>query len=360
MKQIKVLQLIDSLHIGGAEVLAVNINNLLNDSKEIKSFLCATREEGDLKKRIHNLNSYLFLNKKNVFDLFAILRLRKFIKKNGVSIIHAHSSSYFLAVCLKCILPRIKIIWHDHYGLSEFVEKRKRQPLRFFSGFFSYGIFVNDKLLNWSKQNLKIKNVNILRNFAFFNNNSKITFLKNENEKRIVCVGAFRPQKDHLNLLKAFTILHEKHPNWTLHLIGKRSESDYFREIQSFILNNNLENSVFIYGACEDLKFILSQAEIGVLPSKSEGLPISLLEYGLAKLPVVVTNVGDCGMVLVNNGGILVEKENSKDLADAIIELINFKEKRIKFGLNLYNTVIQGYSETEFLRNLTHIYKGLS
>ena len=67
-------------------------------------------------------------------------------------------------------------------------------------------------------------------------------------------------------------------------------------------------NSVFIYGSCSDTFNILKLSTIGVLASKSEGLPLALLEYGLANLPVVATNVGDCHRVISNiNEGLLVE-----------------------------------------------------
>ena len=84
-----------------------------------------------------------------------------------------------------------------------------------------------------------------------------------------------------------------------------------------------MDNHVFVYGSCSDVHHILRQSTIGVLSSKSQGLPLSLLEYGLAKLPVVVTNVGDCNKVISNKDeGLLVESENDIVLAEALINLI--------------------------------------
>ena len=101
-----------------------------------------------------------------------------------------------------------------------------------------------------------------------------------------------------------------------------------------------------VLSLCLDISNILNQATIGVLSSKSEGLPVSLLEYGLAKLPVVVTNVGECGKVVENGkSGIVVEKENSLELADALDELINSEEKRKEYAELHYNNVIEKYSE---------------
>ena len=54
----------------------------------------------------------------------------------------------------------------------------------------------------------------------------------------------------------------------------------------------NLNDIIQIAGSVVDTSSLLASADIGVLSSIFEGLPLSLLEYGLAGLPVVVTDVG--------------------------------------------------------------------
>ena len=108
-KKIKVLQLIDSLQVGGAEVLAVNIANTLSKQR-IVSHLCATRKEGPLKENIEQAVGYLFLERKKTVDIKSIKKLKKYIKKNNISIIHAHSTSYFIAICVINLLIIIIMI----------------------------------------------------------------------------------------------------------------------------------------------------------------------------------------------------------------------------------------------------------
>ncbi|MNS17676.1 hypothetical protein D3C72_493560 [compost metagenome] len=111
----KILQLIDSLEAGGAERMAVNYANSLGSRIEF-SALAATRKEGPLKERLNENVSYLFLERKRTFDLKAVSKLKKFIKEQQIQIIHAHGTSFFLAVLLKLTYPKIKIVWHDHHG----------------------------------------------------------------------------------------------------------------------------------------------------------------------------------------------------------------------------------------------------
>src|SRR5688572_18461456 len=95
-KKLRIVQLIDSLETGGAERMAVNYANGLADRIAF-SGLVATRNEGGLKTQLTSKVGYLYLNKKNTFDLSAVLRLRKYIVHNKVTHVHAHSSSFFIA-----------------------------------------------------------------------------------------------------------------------------------------------------------------------------------------------------------------------------------------------------------------------
>ncbi|MDO9037313.1 MAG: glycosyltransferase family 4 protein, partial [Lutibacter sp.] len=220
-------------------------------------------------------------------------------------------------------------------------------------------ISVNNNLYQWAQHHLKAKHFRYLPNFASFGAvNSKETLLKGSNDKRIVCLANLRPQKDHLNLLKAFKIVREKHTDWTLHLVGLDFKDAYSEEIKSYINQHNLIPCVFLYGSCADTQYILEQATIGVLGSKSEGLPVALLEYGLAKLPAVVTDVGECGTLVSNRiNGLVVPLVDEARLAEALIFLIENEIQRKEFGENLYIKVGLNYSEHAFITQLIALYK---
>lgn len=357
-KNLKIIQLIDSLTPGGAEMMAVNIANGLGDD-HIKSYLCATRKEGDLKQKIGLNVGYLFLKKKKVIDLSAIRMLNTYIKNQDINIVHAHSSSYFMGFIIKLLNPKISLIWHNHNGNSEELELRKRIPLFFISRYFNAVISVNKSLHNWAINYLKAKNGYYLANFGLLSNGEiKKTVLFGNVGKRVVCLANLRLEKNHLNLLKAFSIILEKHQDWSLHLVGLDLFDDYSKEIKLFIKRKQQDDNVFIYGTCSDIKNILSQATIGVLSSNSEGLPVALIEYGLAKLPVVVTNVGECGTVVNNNvTGLVVPSKNEVALSNAILQLMVSVEFQKLFGDKFHDSIVLHYSHKVYLSKLTSIYK---
>ncbi len=356
----RVLQLIDSLDAGGAERVAVNLANALTKKIEI-SFLCATRKEGLLKKSIEEKVSYIFLNKKHALDLKAFFKLYKFVLDNQVNIIHAHSSSFLWATLIKLFLPRIKIIWHDHYGRSEFLKERKFELLKLCSKYFSQGFAVNKRLKEWGKEKLKVSYIDVLPNFSVKDKIEARTTLFGEKGKRIVHLANLRPQKNHELLIDAFEKVLEKHPKWTLHCIGEDFFNEYSKKIKELILNKNLGSSVFFYGAKSDISNILKQSDIGVLSSSSEGLPLALLEYGMSKLPVVATRVGDCDTVVSNpKEGFLVPPNNSELFSNLIIKLIEDVNLREETAANLQRKIEKNFSKDKIIKKLLNTYRRVS
>lgn len=352
--KLKVVQIIDSLAIGGAEVIATNTANLLANKDNFESFLVVSRAEGKLKQTVSKKVNYIFLNRKSTLDVKAIFLLRKIITDNKIDIIHAHSSSYFIAVLIKITYPKVQIVWHDYFGRS--LNERNPFPLNVASLFFKSIVTVNDNLKKWNKQNLFTKNIYKINNFATFNNSVPQTKLQGISNKRIVCVAGFREQKDHLNLLQAFNKIKYEFPEWSLHFIGKDYQNEYSKKIKYFIKENNLIERVFIYGACIDIEHILSQATIGVLSSKSEGLPVALIEYGLAKLPVLVTNVGDCNQVVKLDEGLVPPKDFNK-FANGLYKLIKSQDLRKKIAVHVNLMVLQRFSEETFIKNIIKNYQ---
>ena len=342
----RILQIIDSLEAGGAERMAVNYANAL--AKEIEfSGLVTSRKEGPLLNNVSKEVSYLFLNKKSILDLKSLFKLRNFVIDNKIEILHAHSTSIYTAFLLKVICPKIKLIWHDHYGDSEFLSQRPSLVLRIILPFFVGVIVVNQKLKIWAEEKMNSKNVIYLPNFpSEVNEVPEQSILQGISGKRIVSLANLRAQKDHFLLLEVAKKVKISHPEWTFHLVGKDFDDEYSKKIKDLILDCNLENTVFVYGSKKDVKNILQQSTIGILTSKSEGLPVTLLEYGLHGKPVVVTNVGEIPLIIQDGiNGFLVEKGEAQLFYDSLIKLMENNTLIVDFGKALQKTIGNNYSE---------------
>ena len=348
----RIIQIIDSLEAGGAERMAVNYANALAATISF-SGLVTTRKQGPLLHQLNKEVSYLYLNKKGTIDSKALYKLRKFVVENKVEIVHAHSTSFFLAFLLKISYPSIKLIWHDHYGDSEFLSKRPSLALRMTLPFFRGIIAVNQNLKLWAEHKLHFKNVIYLPNFPSKENQvSENTVLKGIKGKRIVALANLRVQKNHFLLLEVAKKVKLCHPEWTFHLVGKDFDDDYSRQIKELIIASNLENSVFIYGSKQDIKTILEESSIAVLTSESEGLPVALLEYGLYGKPIVVTNVGEIPFLIQDGvNGFVVESGNVQCFYNSLVKLIENDSLQDDFGKALQQTIIGNYSAQTVVKN---------
>lgn len=348
----RIVQIIDSLETGGSERMAVNYANSLSEQIAF-SGLIATRKEGLLQNYVSKDVSYLFLEKKSSFDLKSVFRLKNYLKRNKVDVIHAHSSSFFIAVLVKFIMPKIKIIWHDHYGISQNLELRKNVILKWSSYFFSGIISVNLALQKWAQNYLKCSEVIYLPNFIQQSDATlNVTQLKGINGKRIICVANLRPQKNHELLIDAAFRIHKKFPDWTFHLVGKDFNDSYSEKLIRKVEDLKLTNTIFFYGELENTQNLLQDCEIGVLTSFSEGLPLALLEYGLSRLAVIATNVGEIPKIICSlEKGFLIESNNVNQLVSSIEILIEEKITRKKMGSSLKYFVEQNFSEKSILKD---------
>ncbi|WP_144893057.1 glycosyltransferase [Flavobacterium tiangeerense] len=341
----RIIQLIDTLAAGGSERMAVNYANALNTRIDFSGIVC-TRQEGPLREHIESKTAYFFLNKKRTLDFKAIWALRQYVAKHNIEVIHAHSTSFFLAFIVKLLHPSLQLVWHDHYGDSEFLPARPTLALRLTLPFFSGIIAVNQKLKNWAETKGFSNNVIYLENFTTPQKlEQSISELNGEVGKRIVSLANLRLQKNHALLLEVAVLVKNSHPDWTFHLVGKDFNDNYSNDLKKNIVALNLEQTVFIYGTRSDVSNVLDQATIGILTSSSEGLPLALLEYGSVGMATVVTNVGENGAVIKDgeNGYLVVQ--NSKRFYEKLLILMQDEVKRTTFGSKLKNTVHTNFSE---------------
>jgi glycosyltransferase involved in cell wall biosynthesis len=356
----RIVQIIDSLQVGGAEKMAVNFANSLSEKIDF-SGLVVTRNEGPLKSQIDPGVGYLFLDKKSAVDLKALFKLKAFCVRHQVEYVHAHGTSFFIAFLLKMIYPQIKVVWHEHAGARIQGSLGNNLPIWFCSRFFSGIIVVNQALEKWFDEVLKYKNVIYLPNFTLSNpNETKHTILKGTAGKRILCLANLRPPKNHHMLIDVAAKIKEYAPEWTFHLVGKDFGDTYSRQIHEKIKTLNLQDNVYTYGLREDTGNIISQCTIGILTSTSEGLPVALLEYGLHEKGVVSTNVGEIPLIISNGtNGYFVPSNAIGLFAEALTKLIANPDRIKSFGRELGKTIVSFHSEaaviTQYLNWLKKI-----
>lgn len=151
---------------------------------------------------------------------------------------------------------------------------------------------------------------------------SDIQPYKGKHEKTIVSAGRFTWQKGYDILIKAFTKVYSKHPDYTLVLYG---EGPLLSEYKSLCQQLGITEAVKFPGYATNVMEAIRKEGIFVLSSRYEGIPNSLIEAMTMKLPVVTTDCTPGGAAfLTKNGelGILVPIDDVEAIADAINNLI--------------------------------------
>ncbi|WP_026935518.1 glycosyltransferase family 4 protein [Christiangramia echinicola] len=348
----RILQLIDTLHPGGAERMAINYANALQEAGH-SSFLVSTREEGAFMELLNSDIGYLFLNKRSTIDVRALKKLSNYIQEKHIDLVQAHGTSWFLGVLSKMLNKRIKLVWHDHYGESEYLENRQLKPLQYFSRNFDGIISVNEKLKQWAIVKLKCEKVIFLNNFIEFPR-KKLKESEANKPYQLVCLANFREQKDHFTLLKACDKVREKY-EIKLNLIGKGFEDTYSKQLESEI---NARNYIEYHGELSDPSKILANMHVGILSSKSEGLPLAILEYGANELAVICTEVGE-NKEVVRNHGVLIPSSKFEVLAEAILGYITHPAKRKKDGNDLKERIKKRYSKESVINKYSQFIENL-
>jgi glycosyltransferase involved in cell wall biosynthesis len=353
----RVLQIIDSLHAGGAERMAVNYANALAHKIEF-SGIVVTREEGVLQNQLHTEVFYTFLNKKATIDFASIFRLKKIIIEHKIDILHAHGTSFFTAFLLKIFYFKIKIVLHEHYGGRSNQNFFKNISLLFCSVFFNKILVVTKELEQWFLKK-RFSKVVFFSNFAAFDEkDTSVTTLKGNNNKRIVCLANLKNPKNHHFLIQAFHQSDIIKEGWSLHLVGKDYKDQYSGTLLKQIDDLGINNNVYLYDAKSDIKNILSQSTIGVLCSSFEGFPVTLLEYGLAKLAVISSAVGFCSEVIIDNETGLLFNPNSFDKLTLSLKKLSVDEKlRDQLATNLNTLVLQNFNQEIVILKLIMCYK---
>jgi glycosyltransferase involved in cell wall biosynthesis len=356
-----VMHLTDTLLPGGAEQMAVNLVNAM-PRRRYRMHLCTTRREGPLAAQIDPAVGRCCLKREHRFDLLALGRLLTYIKRNRIDILHGHGNSLFIAALASLFPPYPRVIWHEHYG-AHAVNNHAPWPFRFAVKRVSGVIAVNQPLAEWSRRNLRVPDERVwyIPNFVGEPEpNGEPCELPETPGPRIVSVANFRAEKDQLTLIRAMALVVQRVPAAQLLLVGTAIDPAYLDLLKLEIERQALKQHVHFLGLRPDVPAILGACDIGVLSSAAEGLPMALLEYGLAGLGVVATDVGQCADVLGNgHAGWLVPPASAEELAAAIVELLLSSDLRSRLGGRLKRRVADVYCAERVIKQICAVYEAV-
>jgi glycosyltransferase involved in cell wall biosynthesis len=326
MKKNKILYVITSLGIGGAEKLLLSYLKGFDHSK-YEFYVCSLREKpDDLTQEISKFAEVINLKVKNRFNPFIILQISKLIREISPDIIHTHLFQSRVYGSMAHLFNRNSLLITQKHSV---VNPGKHNIFIFFEmisilmnkGVIAISESVKNSLIKYEFiPEHKIFVIPNCIDYQTFASNSNPRSLKAKQEIVIGTVGRLEKIKGIEYLLLAMTIILTKFPNAILEIIGDGSQFNKLKEIAE---NLGISKSVKFLGKFVNVIPFYKRMDIFVLPSLLEGFGIVILEAMAMGLPIVATNVDGIKEVVVNGeSGILVPPKNPKAIAEAITYLI--------------------------------------
>lgn len=354
MKRKKIAVVLPYFGLGGAEHMIARLVSNIDLSTYKVCVYCVYGEPQNnyLEEMVkeHGIE-IIYIKKKKGFSLFAIFRLWRVLNIFGPDIIHTHLSACIYVA--PWILMHNVIMLHTVHTMPiyEFgLIHRYIMKIMYFIG-KAVPIAISYEIKEQIEKVYKVNsNIELIFNPVILENFAKVA-LNNRTGKTFISVGRLTDEKNQQLLIQAFRDVHLTIHDSKLIILGDGPKKDL---LISLIKKFNLEEVVQLKGAVQNVVDYLGKADIFVLTSLYEGMPLAVLEAMAAGLPIIATNVGGLKEIVTDNG-ILVESMNKRELVDKMILLMNNKAIRKQYAKSSLRNV-KKYDIHEIVSQYCYIY----
>lgn len=289
----------------------------------------------------------------------------KLLLKREIRIVHIHGGSNvsfyrkFLCFFIAKYIFRKKVVYHIHGGeFHLFFDKSNiasRKLIRFFIEETDLIICLSKKWEKFFTANFKPKSIYILPNIIDFPSRD-LSISKTSKIITFLFLGLVCSNKGIFDLLKVISDDLEFYKGKARLIIGGNGDVPKLLEV---IKKYNLNEVVSYLGWIKNEEKIrcLQKADIYILPSYNEGLPISILEAMSYGKPIISTDVGGIPEIVIpGRNGILVEPGNLKQLKEAVNCCINNFDTLQEFGKES-KLIVEKYFPNSVIKKLMAIYR---
>jgi glycosyltransferase involved in cell wall biosynthesis len=361
-----ICQLLHSLRVGGAEVLAARLARQLRDRFRFR-FVCLD-ELGTLGEELRGDGFPVHVvGRRPGVDFSCALQLARLLRRERVDLLHVHQyTPFFYGMTARLLCRRPVVLFTEHGRWHPDYPRRKRilanrLLLERRDRVVGVGAAVRRALVD--NEGIGAGRVAVIYNgidlAAYHNGVDRRLAVRREigvdaGAFLILQVARLDSLKDHLTALRTVERVANRRPDARLVLAGEGPERP---AIQEFIDRHNLAERVRLLGLRTDVGRLLAAADAFLLTSISEGIPLTLIEAMAARLPVVATNVGGVGEVVADGTtGLLAPAGADAGLADHLVRLAEDAELRRRLGRQGRERAEALFSETQMLQAYADLY----
>lgn len=316
----KILHVITSLRIGGAERLITTVVPRLRVRGLDVDVALFDGAETDFKQQLRRTGCTIFSLGSSMYSPLHIVRLRRLMKHYDV--VHTHNSSAQLYAALANIGRHTRLITTEHNT------DNRRRHLKLLRPLDAWMYRQYEKIICVSHQvetNLRayLPQLGAAQTTTIYNGIDVAAIqqaapnpaLRTSSRTVIIMVSAFRPQKDHATLLRALALLPQE--QYELWLVG---DGECRQQVETLTSELGLTDRVRFFGNRSDVATLLHTADIIVQSSHYEGFGLSALEAMAAGKPFIASDVNGLHEE-VGGAGVLFPHEDARQLAEIIVSL---------------------------------------
>lgn len=335
----KIVQVIYSLGLGGAEAVVENISKVFLQKGHQVIILSFYDLDSPRVERLQNAGADIrFLGKKPGFDVKTLKKVRRILKEEKPDVIHSHLNVLkYVALSGFCTRKTANFYTVHNVANVDSTGLDKLLNIILFKWFNVMPVALSEKIKNTITGYYKINpsKVPIVLNGADLSKCENKTDYKLGEKIKLIHIGRFADQKNHHEILKAFKIVSKKYPNTVLQLVGDGENREI---IENYIAQNSLLNAVELLGLTGNVFQYLNKADIFLLPSLYEGLPITLIEAMGCGLPCAASKVGGIPDIIEDGKNGIFCESFCDSIASKLIEFIENEQLRKTCGTNAKET----------------------
>ncbi|GFE60833.1 glycosyltransferase [Geobacter sp. AOG2] len=339
----KILHVVLSMEVGGAEKLVYDMVNhpMFAENKPLVCCLDALGELGEMLRR--NGYTVYIKNRREGLDLSVIPWLREIIRREGVTIVHAHQyTPLFYSVPAVLLAGRAKLVYTEH---GRFYPDRKSWKRTLLNPLLAYGV---DHLVSISAStaramstydNLPLSRIKIINNGIHLTRmNPQVDVVAKRKElglsetcRIIGTASRLNEIKNIPMMLEVFKRVLQDAPDTVLLIAGQGPQEESLRLHADQL---GIADRVKFIGLRFDLPEIYRLLDVFLLTSFTEGISITLLEAMASGVPAVATDVGgNCEVMVDGLTGYLVPIDADVEMAEKIVRLLRDPALARQFGM---------------------------
>lgn len=354
------MQIISGRGVNGALVYCKILSEELVDRGHQVTIIC--KPKSWVKANVDQSKVRVIESTLRRFPLGELKRVAKLVRDQQIDLIHTHMTrgqNFGVALKLMTGVPVVATAHNRHFELhwnfNDFVIANS-------SSTFDYHRRVN---LVPEKRMKTIYCCSDLEHLKQVSDNAVSSIRKNltssPDDFLIGLIGEIAIRKGHKYLVQALPAIIKQVPNTKVVFVGRFGRKQpHVRKLRKFILENNLAGRIKWTGRQSNVAEYLSACDVTVMPSIEEPLGLVAIESLMAGTPVVASATG--GLVEIvrpNENGLLVPPANPTALADAVIQLAQDSDLRMRLGSQGRQSVGDKFAPRTLIDQVEQIYHQL-